>query len=496
MKIIHTLIAIFLFGTLHAQNIIKPSSLGIHYSLTDFETANQIKATSLSNVLKNQLWSKPSQMMSGFGIDYLKGITKHIDFVASLNYTKGVNVYNLPSSNTTDFSLLTLDAVLNLKLFSDKYYVRPYLIAGAGVYDQNGIGLYAPLGAGFQFNIFDAAIVNAQIQYRQPLKNSDNANLFYQIGFATALKKKKVAPKPEPLKETVAPQEQEVNPIFKNIQITIYDEATMQPLQSANIMITTANGEALTATSNAEGKVIFNNVKEGNYTVSGNLNNIDASPINISKENFDTAINQIMVSLLHNDPRFTLQGNAINKSTGNPEGGVEINLLNTSQNTSSTLGINSGNDGNFSLQLEANSDFKISGKKAGFISNIENISTKGLNRSTTLYVKLELGIEDAKGRTIILNKISFETGKSIINTSASEDLDKLVQFLKDNPTTNLQIMGYTDNVGNPQKNKTLSQDRANNVVAYLVKNGIDQNRLSAKGYGPLQPIASNLSAEG
>ena len=114
-----------------------------------------------------------------------------------------------------------------------------------------------------------------------------------------------------------------------------------------------------------------------------------------------------------------------------------------------------------------------------------------------MYVKLELGIEEAKvGQSIVLNNIYFEVGKATLNTSFSSDLDKLIQFLKDNPETRLEIQGHTDNTGSLILNNKLSQIRANSVVDYLTKNGIDKSRLIAKGYGPLLSVADNTTAEG
>jgi OOP family OmpA-OmpF porin len=124
------------------------------------------------------------------------------------------------------------------------------------------------------------------------------------------------------------------------------------------------------------------------------------------------------------------------------------------------------------------------------------VTTKGLNRSATLFVKLELSIEEAKvGQTIVLNNIYFETGKATINTAFSTDLEKLVRFLKDNPETRLEIQGHTDNTGSLLINNRLSQARAESVVTFLSGNGIDQNRLLAKGYGPTRPLMSNDTPE-
>jgi outer membrane protein OmpA-like peptidoglycan-associated protein len=204
----------------------------------------------------------------------------------------------------------------------------------------------------------------------------------------------------------------------------------------------------------------------------------------------------IPVILTHNDPRFTLSGVVINKTLNKPEGGAEITVRNETIGIGQIIKSNQ-DDGLFRSQLEANSDFTVVGKKAGYISNIERVTTTGLNRSTTLYVKMELAIEEAKvGQSIVLNNIYFETGKAAIQTSFSTDLEKLVRFLKDNPDTRLEIQGHTDNTGSLALNMKLSQARAESVVVYLTGSGINRDRLTAKGYGPSQPLSTNATPEG
>jgi outer membrane protein OmpA-like peptidoglycan-associated protein len=208
----------------------------------------------------------------------------------------------------------------------------------------------------------------------------------------------------------------------------------------------------------------------------------------ISKNNFDIPGNEIKMNIKHNDPRFTLNGIVNNKSTNQPEGNVTINITNITQN-SSVDGQSRAGDGTFSMQLEAGSDFTVSGKKAGYISNIEKVSTKGLNRSTTLYVKLELGIEQAlPDKTISLSNIYYDLGSSKIRPNASSDLEKLVKFLKDNPDVKIEIASHTDSRGSAATNLKLSQARAQEVVNYLQKNGIAKSRLIPKGYGATRLI--------
>jgi outer membrane protein OmpA-like peptidoglycan-associated protein len=75
-------------------------------------------------------------------------------------------------------------------------------------------------------------------------------------------------------------------------------------------------------------------------------------------------------------------------------------------------------------------------------------------------------------------------------------LDNLIDLLKENPTVNIEINGFTDNQGKPADNLILSANRAKAVVKYLIQNGIDAKRLSAKGNGETRPIADNNTESG
>lgn len=511
MKKCITLLLILVASCTNAQTFIKPASIGIHYSYTDFETVTKIKSSSFNNVLKNNQWAIPAEMMTGLGIDFLKGITHHIDFAASLNYTKGINAYNLPSTNLASFSLFTMDGLINWKLFSDKYYVRPYMSTGLGVYIQNGTGMYAPLGVGLQFNIFNAAILNLQSQYRLPFKNGDNSNLYYQLGFATSIVKKKTvaakieAPIVKPIvvaapiisAPIVTAPIVEINQRIKDIQVLVVDEETLSPLPMVQISLQSATIPTLqTAITDQKGQAVFPKVKSANYTITGTLNQLNTTTDSIGTMHFNADTNPITIKLRHRDPRFTLVGQAIDKSTSLPVGAAIITVVNNTKGiTSATNSLEK--EGSFNIQLAAGSDFTVTGKKNGFLSNIEKISTKNLTRSTTLYVQLALDIQETQlGKSIILNKIYFETGKSDVNTQTSADLDKLVLFLNDNPTIQLEVSGHTDHIGTEAKNKILSLSRAKSIVDYLIKNKIDPARLRSLGFGSTKPIASNSNEAG
>jgi len=94
------------------------------------------------------------------------------------------------------------------------------------------------------------------------------------------------------------------------------------------------------------------------------------------------------------------------------------------------------------------------------------------------------------------NSIFFQTGKAVILAKSNTQLNEVVKVLKADPTLNVDIKGHTDNVGKPETNQRLSQQRADAVKAYLVKKGVDESRLTSTGYGDAQPIAPNTTAAG
>lgn len=101
------------------------------------------------------------------------------------------------------------------------------------------------------------------------------------------------------------------------------------------------------------------------------------------------------------------------------------------------------------------------------------------------------------GMTITLKGVYFEPGKATLKPESYPALQEAVKIMAENPSIKIEIQGHTDNTGSVQLNQRLSQERADAVMSYLVKNlGISPERLTAKGYGPSQPIASNDNAEG
>ena len=83
-----------------------------------------------------------------------------------------------------------------------------------------------------------------------------------------------------------------------------------------------------------------------------------------------------------------------------------------------------------------------------------------------------------------------------LRPESTNELERLTKLLNDVPTLKIEISGHTDSKGADDYNKKLSDNRAKSVVDYLLKTGIATDRLTYKGYGEEQPVASNDTEEG
>jgi len=109
----------------------------------------------------------------------------------------------------------------------------------------------------------------------------------------------------------------------------------------------------------------------------------------------------------------------------------------------------------------------------------------------------EIDVDAASAiRGFDLSGVEFETSGSNLTADAQIILDDVAEQLAAFPDVAVEVQGHTDDRGSESSNQSLSQSRAESVVAYLVDAGIDQERLSAVGYGEEQPIDDNGTAEG
>lgn len=181
----------------------KRTTLAVHFTLNDFQSAADIRANGLSNLIKSKQWHKTKRMYPGFAVSLIEGLSNHVDFAGTLSGTfLDYPVPNKPLRNTSDL-VLEGAATANLKLVSDKYILSPFLTAGIGGSKYRGYwGAFIPAGVGLQVRLFEDAFVLLNSQYRIPVTENAAYHFYHSIGFAGTICKKKepvvVAPPPLP----------------------------------------------------------------------------------------------------------------------------------------------------------------------------------------------------------------------------------------------------------------------------------------------------------
>lgn len=164
---------------------------------------------------------------------------------------------------------------------------------------------------------------------------------------------------------------------------------------------------------------------------------------------------------------------------------------------------------NHKLALKPNHKYTFSVEKEGYqhdtlIINTGNVASnnlitkkivlKPIEKEDKYEIIAEKPIED---KPFVLNDIQYETNVTELNDDGKTALDSvLIPFLKLHPNDRVFISAHTDNKGSHKYNLKLSNDRAQNVVKYLISKGINAHRLIGKGYGETKPIAPNETPDG
>lgn len=119
-------------------------------------------------------------------------------------------------------------------------------------------------------------------------------------------------------------------------------------------------------------------------------------------------------------------------------------------------------------------------------------------RQTTNLSAEAAAVEKAIEETgkFVTNNILFETGKATLKPESMEEIMKVAEYMKNNPTARFEVQGHTDNQGSDKINDPLSQERAEAVVKALEGQGVDPFNLRPVGKGSHEPVAGNSTEEG
>lgn len=171
-----------------------------------------------------------------------------------------------------------------------------------------------------------------------------------------------------------------------------------------------------------------------------------------------------------------------------------VEIIDLEKNSPVYQDYSSAEKGNFLATLTTGKNYGLNVSKNGYLFYSANFSLVGLKSNESYNLNIELSPIEV-GNKVVLNNIFFDTNKFDLKPDSKAELQKLLEFLTQNPAIRIEISGHTDNVGNIQSNQKLSENRAKAVYNYLIAAGISAQRLVYKGYGETQPIVPNTSDE-
>jgi outer membrane protein OmpA-like peptidoglycan-associated protein len=175
---------------------------------------------------------------------------------------------------------------------------------------------------------------------------------------------------------------------------------------------------------------------------------------------------------------------------------ANISVTNTENNEVVFEDISDYLDGQFIATLPIGNNYAVHVQSEGYLFDSEQYDLVDIELANEEFIK-EILLDPIKSGSITrLDNVYFDINKYDLLPDSESDLQLLLNFLKLNSSTIVEIGGHTDSTGNQESNKTLSEKRAQAVVSYLMTHGIAAQQISSKGYGDQWPVADNGTEEG
>lgn len=150
--------------------------------------------------------------------------------------------------------------------------------------------------------------------------------------------------------------------------------------------------------------------------------------------------------------------------------------------------VNARRDGTYKIKLNKEVKYVMLATARGYLNAKEQWDTKGLKDSKTYTLDFALS---PISRPVKMENIFYEFGRWELTQASEKEMDGLVKLLNDNPNITIELSAHTDMKGNEEFNQELSQKRAQACCDYLIKKGIEKERLTPVGYGKSKPVVAD-----
>lgn len=276
------------------------------------------------------------------------------------------------------------------------------------------------------------------------------------------------------------------------LQGMVYNQKTKQPI-AANVDVKLKElKQPFNLKSGTSGKFETRIPEVDGFSIAANANGFlpANSDHKVPHLNRDTTLH-VDIYLTPVAKQLSLVGDILDKKTNNKVAAPKISLV---QKGNPTPMAPPADGGSYKQDIGGFGWYVFYVTAEGYLNATDSVQV--IDENTIPVVKNIVMTPIEVGVTVRLKNIYFDFDKTTLKSESYVELDKVVDFLKQNGHVSIEIAGHTDSKGSDDYNLNLSQGRSQSVVDYLASQGIDKSRLQAHGYGETKPIDTNDTDEG
>ncbi len=263
------------------------------------------------------------------------------------------------------------------------------------------------------------------------------------------------------------------------LQGLVLDKQTGEPVNNAKIEIYGVKGLTTIVRTNEVGEFRYGLDRNADYKLVASCDRYLESSEMVSTVSFDPSVPVEALLRLDKDnsaPIYTLNGKV--------EGDSIVDISNTTVRIiAKEVIVKVDENGNFSYHLAPETDYEVRVEKEGYMDKVMDVTTKGLDPGDlSLNAMLMRLMPDTA-----LYRIFYDYDDAYVRSDAFRELDRVLDFLKRNPSAKLRLVSHADPRGGTGYNEQLSKTRTQNAFEYLIKRGIERNRLEQVWLGERAP---------
>ena len=277
-----------------------------------------------------------------------------------------------------------------------------------------------------------------------------------------------------------------------NLEGIVLNEKTNDAISGANVTLFVSDVEPRAFTSGNDGTYATQFEEVEQFKISATAQGFLPREVSVSVPMLmkDTTL-RTEILLTPVAKTLVIAGSTLDEKTQQP---VSAKLEIAQRETSKPSLKIANTNGKYEQTVPALGWYIITASAEGYLNttdSVELVSDEITPVIKDLYLRpIEVGV------TVRLKNIYFDFDKTTLKSESFVELDKVVDFLQQNKSVEIEIAGHTDNKGSDEYNENLSQGRSQSVVDYIISKGVEEFRLKAHGYGESRPISSNDTEDG